>query len=113
MGDESVPHQPEGLGQISHRRQFYHPMIDIRKEEKDATNKKRTSSLPSFFSLSLHRKKGSVVQLYRMSDSGSEDRGLESRRGHKKGETIFVVVSPCILIPRLHDSRQQGLFKRP
>ena len=48
-----------------------------------------------------------------MSDSGSEDRGLESRRGHKKGETIFVVVSPCILIPLLHDSRQQGLFKRP
>ena len=28
-------------------------------------------------------KQGSVVQLYRTSDSGSEGRGLESRRGHK------------------------------
>ena len=36
--------------------------------------------------LSLHCifNKGSVVQLYRTSDSGSEGLGLESQRGHNK-----------------------------
>ena len=34
---------------------------------------------------------GLVVQLYRTSDSGSEGRGLESRRGHKVEFTILGV----------------------
>ncbi len=32
--------------------------------------------------VNLHRFYGSVAQLYRASDSGSECRGLESRRSH-------------------------------
>ena len=33
--------------------------------------------------LQAQKNNGSVVQLYRTSDSGSEGLGLESRRGHK------------------------------
>ncbi len=37
--------------------------------------------------LSLQTQKGSVVQLYRTSDSGSEGQGLESLRGHEESKT--------------------------
>ena len=52
--------------------------------------------------LLLHLQKGSVVQLYRTSDSGSEGHGLESRRGHEKSfvnnlftkDFVFDIFSP-------------------
>lgn len=36
------------------------------------------------FNFAYRKSDGPVVQLYRTSDSGSEDRGLESHRGHNK-----------------------------
>ena len=38
----------------------------------------------------LRHGNGPVVQLDRTSDSGSEDRGLESRRGHRMLESILL-----------------------
>jgi hypothetical protein len=54
-----------------------------------ASPKCRSSAFLNGFEL-LHQK-GSVAQLYRASDFGSEGRGLESLRGHKKKKRITKV----------------------
>lgn len=61
---------------------FYVP-FDQKCNEKKRINKTQNFSLINFF-FTFVQKYGSVVQLYRTSDSGSESQGLESLRGHRE-----------------------------